>query len=360
MALIGNVTTAFVRTQGTDPINATSAPAVSFGGFDGYDRLLIWIILGTIWTFGLVTNTAAAVTLCRMKPKPLNFFIISLCCSDILSAIVTPFLMKAVVSSDVDFPFGRIVCKIVRPLKTVASAVTIQLVLVLCIWRLFAILRPHKAARFMTLKKAKVVSICSWLISTIVLVPGGVSYLDIVTSSRTGLKICYYIKERRQFARVFTLTVEILISNFIPISCIIVLCIVIAIALLIQHKRRQTVSGGENLRAEEKIALLQVSLIIVSFLVGYIPKFTYYLWVEVVRVDLRTHKISYVVTNGIRNLTESLNPILFVVGSSVLRESTVSSFKGVLSIYWRCVRFIKPHLGDHNHQTNTNPPKGHA
>lgn len=284
------------------------------------DYLLVplWTLFWIIWSFGIIANSCVAIFICKMKTIPLNVFIIALCCSDIVSAIVSPFIVYPFLWYGEEYRFPRLICKSVGGIQTVTSAVTIQLVLVLSIWRLIALIHPHKGSTIMTTKRAKCFVVCIWSISTMLLMPRPVIYRDII-QYRIGKKSCFYRPEDTHMMLIYVLVVEIALTNVLPISAIIVICIAIAICLLKQKVVRQQISGNDDSKKERR-ALIQVTLIVVSFLIGYIPKTAYYIYGYVHLIDLSTHIITYVAALGIRNITESLNPILYVAGSTLYRD----------------------------------------
>lgn len=300
--------------------NGTFATPEMFRGFSDSVMIVLWIAFGTIWCFSFSANVMTLVLLFRIKTSPLNIFIMGLCFSDALSAITSPFTVKAELTFDGIYPWNRIICKTMLPLLSVASVVTIQLVLVLSIWRFCAIHKPQKTAGVMTIKRATVITISCWLITALLYIPFEAYTLGVYVSGRSGKELCYFRPQYFRIIRYFILIVDMAVCNLLPILIIVVVCIAIGISMIKQTIRRQTVSSNEGFRKAEKNALIQVTLIMLSFLIGYIPKFFYILLHAFFRVTASQRTLSFLLWRMTQNLTEAINPLLYNIGSIAIRN----------------------------------------
>lgn len=299
--------------------------------FSKHAIISIWVIMGVIWIFGFFAHLASLVVISRMKRTPLNVFIMGLCCSDIISAIVSPMQVRVILNRADDYPWNILICKTLFPLTTVTSAVTIEIVLVLSMWRLYAIHRPHKASRMMTVKRAKVIVASLWLIVGLPLMIFGAMLLDVTPSRQTEFKVCLFQPSLMLQSYVF-LTVETVGLNLVPISAITIMCVAIGLSLLKRKEQRATTSSDQDFRKEEKRALIQVTAIVMSFLVGYLPKAARRGYGLFAVIGYRSHTIIFVITRAILNLTESINPILYVVGSSTIAKAAREELDQILAL----------------------------
>lgn len=280
----------------------------------------VWTAFGIVWCFAFIANSLTLIVLARIQKTPLNVFIMGLCFSDILSAITSPFDMIAKLTFDGTYPWNTSVCKMLFPVISVASSVTIQLVLVLSAWRFMALSKPMKTTGSMTTKMAKLIVVSCWLITTLIYLPFEAFALDIIPSYAPGSVTCHFRRDVREESRMFILIVDLAILNALPIFAIVVLSIAIGVLVIKRGKKRPSVSNDDRFRRREKKALLQVSLIIASFLIGYIPKFTYFILHITTRQNGYQRAIGLIAWRGVLNITEAINPILYAVGSSVIRN----------------------------------------
>lgn len=291
----------------------------SIRGFSDRFLVIVWVLFSIIWIFGFIANTGVVKIIHSTKLIPLNVFILGLCCSDMVSAICSPVILLSLVTTDRDYPFPNMICKIANAIHSVASAVTVELVLVLSVWRLIALARPQKAATIMTVKKAKYLVTCIWLISSILLTPGPLTLLNVVKPPETRHTVCLCKPEDLAALLIYVVVVETALVNIIPISAIIIISIAIGFFLVRQRRMSQQVSSSSDCRRENR-ALTQIALIVTAFLIGYIPRIAYFIRQYVQPMDFMTHKILYITSLGVRNLTESINPILYFAGSFHFRE----------------------------------------
>lgn len=292
------------------------------------ELLIIWITFGMIWSCGLIANLFLVVALGKTKQTPFNVIIIGLCCSDIMSAIASPFIVGQIMYSNAKkaYPWNAVICKTAIPIGSVTGAVTIQLVFTLSVWRLHAIHWPHKTIGFMTLRRAKLIVISTWMISTVLLLPLAAYYLNVVPSTVDhGKLICFTSEEAIWIAHVYHF-VDAVILNLIPIIWILMLCVATVFYLLRRKTKRQGLTGDHKFRREEKQALFQLSLIIASFLIGYLPKF-FLIISYIVGHNRRVTTISYLVSRGLLNTTECINPIIYSLSSDDIRSSLKHSFQ---------------------------------
>lgn len=297
-----------ISTTGNVSSSTTPAPV-----FDEDELLLIWTVFTVIWSVGTITNLITFVVFTRMESTPLNIIISSLCVSDVISTLGSPVVVDAYLARDTDYPFGGLACKTINIVASLTSAVAIQHVFALSIWRFYAIQRPYKGATFMSLKRAKTVTICSWSITSAIYFMLASRYLNVVKSPVTGMKICFFRPEDYVAAHVFNFAVDTMLSTLLPIFGIVVCSLGIVLSLISQRKVRKSISKSDGFRKQEKLALVQVSLIIVTFLIAYLPKLIDRIWLVVANREYSSHVIMSVTAEGTRNLFAAINPIVYTL-----------------------------------------------
>ena len=76
------------------------------------------------------------------------------------------------------------------------------------------------------------------------------------------------------------------------------------------------------------MALTQLALVVASFLIGYIPDFIFRLWRMISSgEELRFFTLFDLSTYALKRFADFLNPILYNIGSSEIRNSTKQLFK---------------------------------
>ncbi|XP_076822023.1 uncharacterized protein LOC143468592 [Clavelina lepadiformis] len=293
------------------PSNATSGQFVL--PFTESDVIITSVFLVTFMVFGIFMNSVTLVVI--MTSRTLlkcifNYFILSLCVSDTISAAVSWINLYRRTWGFEYFYLSEFVCEFYWGVDIWTSYVTSLHILSFAVLRLIAITRPNTMKRI----KPRVVKV--WIILMLdayhvytIIVYSIFFYIPLVSTLSVSIVIgCAIIKQRR--------TIKVHLSS---------------------------ISAG-NRRSKEKHAMLQLSLIITSFLVGYVPftAFEFYSYGHynhgpvAIRSDWQFGTAQYICLR----FSECLNPIFYNLGSAKMREATKSFCFRIMNIRHKKTREV--------------------
>lgn len=313
----------------TKPTEAARAMDNIFYAWEG---AIVTAILVILCVFGLVAN---AVTFCTiatskvLRNSPFNILIMSLSISDFLSALNSPLFLYRSIWGYLEYNLSVGTCKFTVGLSQLTMFVTVQHILIFSLFRLLAILFPHKIKRF-TARWAKFACIFMWIEVFL-----GYSLFYIITATVVPYKpgryktACTFVAtEWRPIGEKYV-AIALPIMLFAPFVGILVCAVIITGALVkMRWKRGATRRMGDirDFRQEqENAALLQVSLIVFSFLFGYSIDAAYRMTKALDLRDLftlRSKWLTITISYVCLRVSECLNPLFYNLASSQMREST--------------------------------------
>nr|XP_039251734.1 nociceptin receptor-like [Styela clava] len=298
--------------------------------FSLWEGVLVTTILGILCVFGLIANAVTFFVICTSKTlrkSSFNILIMSLCVSDFLSALNSPFQMYRRIWGFLEFELPVGFCKFTIGLGTWTMFVTVQHILVFSVFRLLAMQFPNKIGRI-TPKIAKITAVVIWIEVFIVS-----ALFYIMTSSVIPYKPGRYktactsvSKDWRPIAAEYT-TYALPILLFAPFIGILLCAIIITYILIKIRKRRATqhTTNNKQKQEQERMALIQVTLIVLSFFIGYSVESVYRMTKALDLRDLftvRTKWVTLTTAYVLLRVSECLNPLFYNFGSSQMREKT--------------------------------------
>ncbi|CAK8672997.1 unnamed protein product [Clavelina lepadiformis] len=334
------------------PSNATSGQFVL--PFTESDVIITSVFLVTFMVFGIFMNSVTLVVI--MTSRTLlkcifNYFILSLCVSDTISAAVSWINLYRRTWGFEYFYLSEFVCEFYWGVDIWTSYVTSLHILSFAVLRLIAITRPNTMKRIKP-RVVKVWIILMWIIGfTCGALPmgmfSGVERKDRTSSApENKWPSCAQEKKWLDAYHVYTIIVYS-IFFYIPLVSTLSVSIVIGCAIIKQRRtikvHLSSISAG-NRRSKEKHAMLQLSLIITSFLVGYVPftAFEFYSYGHynhgpvAIRSDWQFGTAQYICLR----FSECLNPIFYNLGSAKMREATKSFCFRIMNIRHKKTREV--------------------
>lgn len=300
--------------------------------FRNWEGAIITVILVVLCIFGLAAN---AITFCTiitsrvLRKSPFNILILSLSISDFLSALNSPLQMYRLIWGYLEYNLSVGSCKYTVGMIQLTMFVTVQHILVFALFRLLAILFPHKIKRF-TAKWAKGVCVFIWIEVFL-----AYSLFYIIASTVVPYKpgryktACTAVASSWRPIGTRYVRVALPIMLFAPFVGIL-LCTIIITGSLIKMRWNRATSrrsgGAQDFRQEhENAALLQVTLIVFSFLFGYSIDAVYRMTKALDMRDLftlRSKWLTVMISYVCLRFSECLNPVFYNLASSQMREST--------------------------------------
>nr|XP_039267479.1 alpha-2B adrenergic receptor-like isoform X2 [Styela clava] len=267
------------------------------GIFSLSEAIAFSVAVGLMFIFSTIANIVT-ITVIAKTPKlissPFNIMIISLCVSDLISTIYSPFILFWKTFGLFEYPLPVFFCKSTFAVDYWTNSVTIQHILCFLAIRLIAMKYPHRLKRF-TIQRAKMLVCFIWLETALGNLIFAMWLPHVYPSSDlspTG-KSCAVHHARWKYARLF-FYIGHPIFLFIPTILIVILTFFL-IGVLTKRM--------ESIRERYKIFLL---------IYNVLRK----------RVDARSSWLFSMLAHILLRISECLNPVFYNLGSSQMREAT--------------------------------------
>ena len=278
--------------------------------------------------------------------NPINYRMLKLQCKDDL--FVFAGLIRYLNSGfNVDIPPDQLTyCTWSTAVGAMTSQTSIYLIVVMTFERFYSILRPHKAALFNTVKRAKITILCIILLSIVYNLP------HLFVTSVSGRTCVYFLKGMKYLAGRIYYWVNQAVGFGIPfISLLIMNCVIIYNL----HKRSKFLTnksdslgegqdqdkgqghrqGHKNTRHQEKQIITMLLIVTFSFLILMIPVHSMLFYTQF--VDFRSSPKLYTgfhllsaMTDVCYNTNFGINFYLYVISGQKFRSDLIGLFRKML------------------------------
>ncbi|XP_077967474.1 uncharacterized protein LOC120342632 isoform X2 [Styela clava] len=251
-----------------------------------------------MFIFSMVANIVT-ITVIAKSPKlmlsPFNHMIISLCVSNLLSTIYSPFVVYWKTFGLFEYLLPEIFCKSTFAIEYWTNSMTIQHILCFLAIRTVAIKYPHKLNKF-TIQRAKMLICFIWFETALGNLILGMWLPHVYLSSELSLtrRTCAVHRSRWKYAGLF-FYIGNPIFLFIPTFLIVIL----TVFLIGVFTKRM-----ESIRERNRFTHLIYNLLKKRF-------------------DARSSWLSGMLAHILLRISECLNPVLYNLGSSQIREATM-------------------------------------
>ncbi|XP_078480992.1 growth hormone secretagogue receptor type 1-like [Ciona intestinalis] len=300
------------------------------------------IILIPLAVFGTLANclTIFVISTSPKLKSTFNYFILSLCVSDLVSALISPlFLYRRTWGFD-DWEASDFLCKVFWGLDLWTSYITSTHILCFASLRYVSVQWPH---RFNAIKptQAKLVILVIYVITFLVgFLPFalwfGASKRDrSSTLPNAKWPSCTLNIEWLPQFKLYT-QLGYSLFFFLPILLVILLSTGIVTKMFqMRRARKKMISKSANdgevtvekrRRRKEKQIILQLVLIVGSFLLGYTPHAVFHYWTVNVKAISYQQKVFDWWFGSVEyfclRISECLNPVFYNLASSKMRKET--------------------------------------
>nr|XP_026696399.1 growth hormone secretagogue receptor type 1-like [Ciona intestinalis] len=301
--------------------------------FNNTEVIITATILFTLCVVGITGNviTIAVIGSRKSLSTIFNIFILSLCVSDLYSALISPLQLYRRTWGFDRWIISDFLCKFYWGSDLWTSFVTATHIASFALLRLASIGWPHRFAKVRMLS-IKIFIIAVWSITFAVgFVPFSV-FMESAPRNRSSNHVssrwpsCTCAMRWVGHCKWYS-HIAYPIFFYLPLVTVVITSVVIAIFLW--RRRFNTFSANRQTDVEakkEKQAIIQLFLIVGSFLVGYIPFTAYAFYTQypgkkgdnLLRIDWLFGIIQYICMRT----SECLNPIFYNIGSSKMRVET--------------------------------------
>lgn len=227
-------------------------------------KIIIPSIYALVCCIGLTGNAMVIYVIlkyAKMKTAT-NIYILNLAIADELFMLSVPFLATSAAIRH--WPFGSLMCRLVLSVDGINMFTSIFCLTVLSVDRYVAVVHPIKAARYRRPTVAKVVNVCVWGLSLIVILPI-IIFADTVPA-QDGCVDCNFLWPEAAWSEAFVVY-TFLLGFLLPVGAI-CLCY----CLMVARMRAVGLKAGwlQRRRSEKKITRM-VLLVVAVFVLCWMP-----------------------------------------------------------------------------------------
>lgn len=232
-------------------------------------RVEIWAAFGILCFVGVLTNIWMIIVLSRMKTTVFTTILVGLCISDVVSSCNSPLFVYLSYSWS-SYRLPDIFCYLILPVDLSTSAATICLISLLSFVRFRNVVHAMDSKSYITVKQCQILVTLVYILAfTIVPLPFALN-LEIV-EVESGRKCDF--NTSRMTITLISCTLSLILGILAPMIAAFGFCIAIII-FLIKRRLSGITSMSLSLKVEERQALVQLFVIIVSFLLGYLTDYS--------------------------------------------------------------------------------------
>ncbi|XP_062863093.1 somatostatin receptor type 1 [Trichomycterus rosablanca] len=284
--------------------------------------ILISFIYSVVCLVGLCGNSMVIYVIFRyakMKTAT-NIYILNLAIADELLMLSVPFLVTSSLLRH--WPFGSFLCRLVLSVDAINMFTSIYCLTVLSIDRYIAVVHPIKAARYRRPTIAKMVNLCVWMFSILVILP--IIIFSTSTPNSDGSVACnmQMPEPQRRWLAVFVIY-AFLMGFLFPVLAICMCYVLIICKLRVVALK----AGWEQRKKSERKITLMVMMVVTVFLICWMPFHV----VQLVNVFVERHDPTLSQLAVILGYANSCaNPILY----AFLSDNFKRSFQRILCLRW--------------------------
>ncbi|XP_039270232.1 growth hormone secretagogue receptor type 1-like isoform X2 [Styela clava] len=312
--------------------------------FYPYQAYIFTFILSILFVFGLFANAVTFFVIARTKLRKstFNIFLMSLCVSDFLSALFSPIFIYRRTWGYETWHIPRLFCKFFFGIDQWTSVVTAAHITTFSLLRLISVRWPHAFGKINACH-AKITVSSLWAISFFIGFIPFFMFCGIVEKIRNAPKAggawpaCSLLISWIPSFKIYAY-VGYPIFFYAPIVCVTVISITISILLwkrrrirlrhIAQTPRAMQLNGAIDKRLrKDRQALAQLTLIVASFLLGYVPHIVYHFYTtNTVHTTQYMRNVDWVfgmVEYTCLRFSECMNPVIYNLSSSKIRKQTL-------------------------------------
>ncbi|XP_044525469.1 P2Y purinoceptor 2-like [Gracilinanus agilis] len=289
---------------------------------EDYKRVYLPVTYSVVFVLGLPLNALVLwLSWCRTKRWTCStIYLSNLMVADLLYIASLPFLIINYSLAD-QWPFGELLCRLVRFLFYTNMYGSILLLTCISVHRFLGVCYPIRSLAYRTRRLARIGSAASWALVVVQVLP---TLIFSETGSSDGQTVCYDLSSPENFGHFFVYGMVLTFSGFAVPSLVILLCYSLMVKSL---ARREEAGAGVGTAARAKsirTILLVCGLFTLCFGPFHVTRSVYF-FIRLQAVQncplLTTVSAAYKVWRPLVSLNSCLNPVLFFLsgGSNRLR-----------------------------------------
>ncbi|XP_063297562.1 somatostatin receptor type 4-like [Pelobates fuscus] len=296
--------------------NSTSAPMEKEKDIS---MIVIQFIYAIVCLIGLIGNSMVIFVILRyakMKTAT-NIYILNLAIADELFMLSVPFLAASAALQH--WPFGSGMCRTVLSVDGINMFTSVFCLTVLSVDRYVAVVHPLRAARYRRPTVAKMINICVWIVSLLVISPILI-FAD--TDSSNGVVVCNLLWPQPSWSTVFVIY-TFLLGFFLPVIAI-CLCYIL---IIVKMRAVALKAGWQQRKKSEKKITRMVLMVVTVFVICWMPFYIVQLLnLFLPHMDATINHISLILSYA----NSCANPILYGFFSDNFKRS----FQRIVCFRW--------------------------
>ena len=307
----------------TDLIDDVAGNYTRRSGFDVWTGISA-IMYGVICLVGLIGNGLVIyVVLMYAKMKTVtNMYILNLAIADICFIVGLPFLIATSVLRN--WVFGFTMCKIFYILTSINWFTSVFTLTVMSADRYLAVCHPIKSMRYRTPLVSRVVCVCVWILSLLVMLPI-VLYATTLEGpgGRASCTISWPDGQLISADKAF-IWYALLLGFAIPVALIVVFYTLVVIRLKSVGPKQKSKEKKKSHRKVTKMVLTVITVYVICWLPYWV--FQVALTFATAEVPLWCVQLFQIIT-VMSYANSTLNPVLYAFLSENFRKSFIQAFK---------------------------------
>ncbi|XP_053316761.1 somatostatin receptor type 4-like [Spea bombifrons] len=297
--------------------NSTSAPMETERDVS---MIVIQFIYAIVCLIGLIGNSMVIFVILRyakMKTAT-NIYILNLAIADELFMLSVPFLAASAALQH--WPFGSGMCRTVLSVDGINMFTSVFCLTVLSVDRYVAVVHPLRAARYRRPTVAKMINICVWIVSILVISP--ILIFADTESSKNGVVVCNLMWPQPTWSAVFVIY-TFLLGFFLPVVAI-CLCYIL---IIVKMRAVALKAGWQQRKKSEKKITRMVLMVVTVFVICWMPFYIVQLLnLFLPHMDATINHVSIILSYA----NSCANPILYAFFSDNFKRS----FQRIVCFRW--------------------------
>ncbi|CAK6441953.1 unnamed protein product [Pipistrellus nathusii] len=279
---------------------------------EDYKQIYLPLTYSIIFVLGLPLNGAVLWLSWRQTKRwsCATIYLVNLMVADLLYVLTLPFLIVTYSLGDW-WPFGELLCRLVRFLFYTNLYGSILLLTCISVHRFLGVCHPLRSLPYRTRRHALRGAAATWALVVLQLLPTlGFSHTDYIH----GQMVCYDMTGQENFDQFFAYSMVLTLSGFVLPSLVILVCYSLMVRSL--AKPAETLVGaGTTIRAKSiRTILLVCSLFALCFVPFHVSRSFYITLRFLMSQDCRLLTVAsaaYKVWRPLVSMSCCLNPVLY-------------------------------------------------
>ncbi|XP_026105222.1 P2Y purinoceptor 2-like [Carassius auratus] len=289
-----------------------------------FKYILLPVSYTLVFVFGLGLNiTAMYIILFRTKHwKPSTIYMINLNVCDTLYILTLPFLIYYYADKN-DWPFGELMCKLIRFLFYTNLYGSILFLSCISLHRFLGICHPMRSLYWMNRRRARMISVGIWLIILILQAP--ILYFSRMRHNYNNNNlVCHDTTIKELFNDYIVYSTVVMFLLFVLPFCVVLVCSGLMVKKLLDPGDLREPMSQRSKQKSVKMIVIVLLAFMVCFLPFHVNRSICYTFRYLDKHDCNLLLLSnniYKVSRPLASLNSCIDPILYFMAGQSFRNS---------------------------------------